>query len=128
MTDAAPRLAALAETLLGGPLPVRIRAWDGSEAGPPDGPVLVVRGRRALRRMLWKPGELGLARAWVAGDLTVDGDLFELLDRVAGLLWERDREPVPAPTPGSARLAALRTLLPRRASAQLLTDIRRRRR
>ncbi|MFB7155147.1 class I SAM-dependent methyltransferase [Streptomyces virginiae] len=117
MTDAAPRLAALAETLLGGPLPVRIRAWDGSEAGPPDGPVLVVRGRRALRRMLWKPGELGLARAWVAGDLTVDGDLFELLDRVAGLLWERDREPVPAPTPGSARLAALRTLLPRRASA-----------
>ncbi|MEU6901486.1 SAM-dependent methyltransferase [Streptomyces virginiae] len=117
MTDAAPRLAALAETLLGGPLPVRIRAWDGSEAGPPDGPVLVVRGRRALRRMLWKPGELGLARAWVAGDLTVDGDLFELLDRVAGLLWERAREPVPAPTPGSARLAALRTLLPRRASA-----------
>ncbi|MFD6231024.1 class I SAM-dependent methyltransferase [Streptomyces sp. NPDC060232] len=117
MTDAAPRLAALAETLLGGPLPVRIRAWDGSEAGPPDGPVLVVRGRRALRRMLWKPGELGLARAWVAGDLTVDGDLFELLDRVAGLLWERDREPVPAPTPASSRLAALRTLLPRRSSA-----------
>ncbi|KJK46586.1 SAM-dependent methyltransferase [Streptomyces sp. NRRL F-4428] len=115
MTDAAPRLAALAETLLGGPLPVRIRAWDGSEAGPPGGPVLVVRGRRALRRMLWKPGELGLARAWVAGDLTVDGDLFELLDRVAGLLWERDRQPAPAPAP--SRLTALRTLLPRRASA-----------
>ncbi|MET9571371.1 class I SAM-dependent methyltransferase [Streptomyces virginiae] len=117
MTDAAPRLAALAETLLGGPLPVRIRAWDGSEAGPPGGPVLVVRGRRALRRMLWKPGELGLARAWVAGELTVDGDLFEVLDRVGGLLWERDREPVPAPAPTPSRLAALRTLLPRRASA-----------
>ncbi|MDX6761324.1 SAM-dependent methyltransferase, partial [Streptomyces sp. F8] len=97
MTDAAPRLAALAETLLGGPLPVRIRAWDGTEAGPPDGPVLVVRGRRALRRMLWKPGELGLARAWVAGDLAVEGDLFEMLDRVAGLLWQRDRPPAPAP-------------------------------
>ncbi|MCP3760397.1 cyclopropane-fatty-acyl-phospholipid synthase family protein [Streptomyces sp. TBY4] len=93
MNDAAPRLAASAETLLGAPLPVRIRAWDGSEAGPPGGPVLVLNNRRALRRILWKPGELGLARAWVAGDLTVDGDLFELLDRVGGLLWERDREP-----------------------------------
>lgn len=38
MTDAAPRLAALAETLLGAPLPVRIRAWDGSEAGPAAAP------------------------------------------------------------------------------------------
>ncbi|MEV6680897.1 cyclopropane-fatty-acyl-phospholipid synthase family protein [Streptomyces erythrochromogenes] len=113
MTDAAPRLAALAETLLGGPLPVRIRAWDGTEAGPPDGPVLVVRGRRALRRMLWKPGELGLARAWVAGDLTVEGDLFELLDRVAGLLWQRDREPAPPPS----LLGPLRPRLPRRVSA-----------
>lgn len=96
MNDAAPRLAALAETLLGAPLPVRIRAWDGSEGGPLDGPVLVLHNRRALRRILWKPGELGLARAWVAGDLTVDGDLFELLDRVGGLLWERD------PAPGRA--------------------------
>ncbi|MFF1408286.1 class I SAM-dependent methyltransferase [Streptomyces sp. NPDC058289] len=93
MNDAAPRLAALADTLMGAPLPVRIRAWDGSEAGPLGGPVLVLNNRRALRRILWKPGELGLARAWVAGDLTVDGDLFELLDRVGGLLWERDREP-----------------------------------
>ncbi|MFJ7271441.1 class I SAM-dependent methyltransferase [Streptomyces sp. NPDC099050] len=97
MNDAAPRLAALAETLMGAPLPVRIRAWDGSEAGPLGGPILVLNNRRALRRILWKPGELGLARAWVAGDLTVDGDLFELLDRVGGLLWERDREPAPEP-------------------------------
>ncbi|MFD9356292.1 class I SAM-dependent methyltransferase [Streptomyces sp. NPDC060031] len=93
MDDAAPRLAALTETLLGAPLPVRVRAWDGTEAGPPTGPVLVFRHRRALRRMLWRPGELGLARAWVAGELTVEGDLFELLDRVAGLLWARDRRP-----------------------------------
>ncbi|MER6317508.1 cyclopropane-fatty-acyl-phospholipid synthase family protein [Streptomyces sp. NPDC001581] len=95
MTDAAPRLAAVAETLLGAPLPVRVRAWDGSEAGPPTGPVLVVHDRRALRRVLWKPGELGLARAWVAGELTVEGDLFDLLDHVAGVLWERERAPLP---------------------------------
>ncbi|MEU9302583.1 cyclopropane-fatty-acyl-phospholipid synthase family protein [Streptomyces sp. NPDC048269] len=118
MTDAAPRLAALAETLLGTPLPVRIRAWDGSEAGPSCGPVLVLTHRRALRRMLWKPGELGLARAWVAGDLTVEGDLFELLDRVGGLLWERE-PPAAAPAlprAGQAKLAALRPHLPARAS------------
>ncbi|KPI26350.1 Cyclopropane-fatty-acyl-phospholipid synthase [Actinobacteria bacterium OV450] len=118
MTEAAPRLAALAETLLGAPLPVRIRAWDGSEAGPPDGPTLVLANRRALRRVLWRPGELGLARAWVAGDLTVDGDLFELLDRVAGLLWERGPADVPeAPQAvrrsGLGKLGALRPHLPR---------------
>ncbi|MFJ2057884.1 class I SAM-dependent methyltransferase [Streptomyces sp. NPDC087908] len=90
MADAASRLATLAEELLGGPLQVRLRAWDGSEAGPVGGPVLVVRDRRALRRMIWKPGELGLARAWVAGELDVEGDLYALLDGISGLLWERD--------------------------------------
>ncbi|MET8952388.1 class I SAM-dependent methyltransferase [Streptomyces sp. NPDC004393] len=89
MADAAPRLKSLVEQLLGTPLPVRIRAWDGSEAGPPGAPVLVVRNRRALRRLLWKPGELGLARAWVAGDLTIDGDLYTALGLMAGLVWER---------------------------------------
>ena len=92
MADAASRLTSLAEELLGGPLPVRLRAWDGSEAGPVGGPVLIVRDRRALRRMIWKPGELGLARAWVAGELDVEGDLYALLDGLSGLLWERDED------------------------------------
>ncbi|SED23195.1 cyclopropane-fatty-acyl-phospholipid synthase family protein [Streptomyces sp. TLI_105] len=92
MADAASRLTTLAEELLGGPLPVRLRAWDGSEAGPVGGPVLIVRDRRALRRMIWKPGELGLARAWVAGELDVEGDLYGLLDSLSGLLWERGEE------------------------------------
>ncbi|MFC8197163.1 class I SAM-dependent methyltransferase [Streptomyces sp. NPDC060006] len=92
MQDAALRLKALTEQLLGAPLPVRIRAWDGSESGPQGTPVLVVRNRRALRRLLWKPGELGLARAWVAGDLTVDGDLYAALEAVAGLVWERGED------------------------------------
>ncbi|MFJ6797847.1 class I SAM-dependent methyltransferase [Streptomyces sp. NPDC091268] len=115
MDDAAPRLAALAETLWGAALPVRIRAWDGSEAGPPSGPVLVFGHRRALRRMLWKPGELGLARAWVAGELTVEGDLFELLDRVAGLLWERGPRDPAAPAGAGGPVALLRD--PRRRAA-----------
>ncbi|KUN06670.1 cyclopropane-fatty-acyl-phospholipid synthase [Streptomyces yokosukanensis] len=89
MADAASRLRSLAEQVLGAPLPVRLRAWDGSQAGPPDAPALVVRNRRALRRMLFKPGELGLARAWVSGDLGVEGDLYTALDAMAGLVWER---------------------------------------
>ncbi|PVE07558.1 SAM-dependent methyltransferase [Streptomyces scopuliridis] len=89
MADAALRLTTLAEELLGAPLPVRIRAWDGSESGPPDAPALIIRNRRALRRLLWKPGELGLARAWVAGEIDVEGDLYEALGLLAGLIWER---------------------------------------
>ncbi|MFJ5521027.1 class I SAM-dependent methyltransferase [Streptomyces griseoluteus] len=92
MADAASRLVSVAEQLLGAPLPVRVRAWDGSQAGPPGAPVIVVRNRRALRRMLFKPGELGMARAWVAGDLDIEGDLYTALGAMAGLLWEHDGE------------------------------------
>ncbi|MET8409046.1 cyclopropane-fatty-acyl-phospholipid synthase family protein [Streptomyces sp. NPDC005195] len=92
MQDAAPRLKSLVEQLLGTPLPVRIRAWDGSEAGPPGAPALVVRNRRAVRRLLWKPGEVGLARAWVSGDLAVEGDLYTALDLVSGLIWDRGED------------------------------------
>ncbi|MEW1779457.1 cyclopropane-fatty-acyl-phospholipid synthase family protein [Streptomyces sp. NPDC086777] len=92
MADAASRLRNVAEQLLGAPLPVRLRAWDGSEAGPPGAPTLVVRNRRALRRMLFKPGELGLARAWVAGDLDIEGDLYGALAVMSGLIWERGED------------------------------------
>ncbi|MFE6776423.1 class I SAM-dependent methyltransferase [Streptomyces sp. NPDC057702] len=103
MADAAGRLSALAEEVLGAPFPVRIRAWDGSEAGPAPGatgagakpPTLVVRDRRAVRRLLWRPGELGLARGWVAGELDVDGDLYAALDLLSGVLWERGEDAAP---------------------------------
>ncbi|MDK1342060.1 class I SAM-dependent methyltransferase [Streptomyces sp. 378] len=89
MTDAATRLAELVRQAVGRPLPLRLRAWDASEAGPADGPVLVVRDRRALHRLAWKPGELGWARAWVAGEVDIDGDLYEALERMSGLVWDR---------------------------------------
>ncbi|UVS78066.1 Cyclopropane-fatty-acyl-phospholipid synthase [Actinokineospora sp. UTMC 2448] len=80
-TPVATTLAELAEAVIGAPLPVRLRAWDGSEAGPDDGPVGVVRTRRALRHLLWSPNELGLARAYVSGDLDVEGDVGAALSR-----------------------------------------------
>ena len=68
---------------------MRLRAWDGSEAGPADGPVLVIRSRRALRRLLWAPGELGLARAYVTGDIDVEGDLADGFRRAWQLARQR---------------------------------------
>jgi cyclopropane-fatty-acyl-phospholipid synthase len=93
MNQAAGRLDTLLKETLGGPLPLRVRAWDGSEVGPVDAPTLVVRSRRALHRLLWKPGELGLARAWVAGEITIEGDLYEALNRLAPLLWQNGGTP-----------------------------------
>jgi cyclopropane fatty-acyl-phospholipid synthase-like methyltransferase/DUF1365 family protein len=106
----ADRLAIVARDIAGLELPVRIRAWDGSEAGPPDGPVLVIRTRRALRRLVWAPGELGLARAYVTGDLDVEGDLAAGFRRAWELARTRPQRQVRLPrgARGRAAIAALR--------------------
>jgi len=54
-------------------LDLRLRAWDGSDAGPEKAPVVVIRSPRALQRIAWRPGELGLARAYISGDLDIEG-------------------------------------------------------
>ncbi|HEY9555533.1 MAG TPA: hypothetical protein VIR58_02295, partial [Acidimicrobiales bacterium] len=67
-------------TALIGPAPVRFDLWDGSEWGPKDAPATIrLRSPDALRRVLWAPGELGIARAFVAEDIDVDGDIYEAL-------------------------------------------------
>ena len=53
--DAATTIA-WAAARAGVDLPVRLRAWDGSEAGPADAPTVVLRSPLALRRALWAPG------------------------------------------------------------------------
>ena len=74
----ADRLSEAACVVLGVPaLSVRVRAWDGSTAGPPDAPTIAVRSPQALRRLLWAPGELGLGRAYVAGEIELEDDVFE---------------------------------------------------
>ncbi len=78
-TGAAAALETLLSHFFGGPPPVRVQFWDGSTLGPPEGDVLQVRSRDAVRRLLWSPSELGLARAFVVGDLDFDGDIFEIL-------------------------------------------------
>ena len=62
------------ERLMPGGLPFRFTAYDGSAAGPEDAPVrLDLRNERGLSYLLTAPGDLGLARAYVRGDLEVEG-------------------------------------------------------
>src|SRR5271154_5079687 len=72
-------LAPLLTYFFGGPPPGRFEFWDGPCLGPSHGDTLRVRSPDAVRRLLWSPGELGLARAFVMGDLTFEGDIFEML-------------------------------------------------
>jgi len=74
-------------------LPIRVIAWDGSSVGPATAPAFVIRHRRALRRLLWKPGEMGLVRAYVAGELDIEGDIFAALGAVQRVMRHGD-EPI----------------------------------
>ncbi len=113
-------LASIIESVLGRDLPVAFRAYDGSSVGPPDAAATIyIRSPDALRRIITAPGELGLARAYVAGDLDLEGDVFaglELRDQLPDVklhpaqLLQLAREvgyknlrPLPAP-PEEARL------------------------
>ena len=58
---------------------VRFEAYDGSGAGPADAPAVHIRSPRALSYVAMAKGDLGLARAYVMGDLEVQGDLYTAL-------------------------------------------------
>jgi cyclopropane-fatty-acyl-phospholipid synthase len=114
---AAEALAPLLRAMVGSELPVRFEFWDGSGIGPTDGSgTLEIRSPDALRRIMWAPGELGAARAFVSGDITVDGDLYTLL-RVLQGSTPRDLRSIglrtlPAMLDAARRLGALGPPLP----------------
>jgi cyclopropane-fatty-acyl-phospholipid synthase len=102
-------VAAAVEHIVGPNLPIGLCAYDGSSLGPPDAPTtLVIRSPDAIRRILAAPGELGLGRAYVAGDLDVEGDLF------FGLAALRDRllKLGPSQLAATARLVGPKGLRP----------------
>jgi cyclopropane-fatty-acyl-phospholipid synthase len=88
-TGAAQVLERALRPFVGGDLPVRLRAWDGTEAGPVDAPLVVVTTPRALTRLLWSPGELGASQAYVTGEIDVPGDLDAALTHVWAVAAER---------------------------------------
>jgi len=80
-------------------LPVRIEAYDGSAAGPVDAAVTVtIRSSKALSHMVSAPGELGMARAYISGEMDIDApDHFTVLQMLAGqkigdLSWKQRLE------------------------------------
>jgi cyclopropane-fatty-acyl-phospholipid synthase len=87
-------------------LPVEFEAFDGSKTEVPGAQARVrITDPRALNYVATAPSDLGLARAYIAGCLDVEGDLFSALillsrERIGALSW-------------SDRLNVLRRLGPR---------------
>jgi cyclopropane-fatty-acyl-phospholipid synthase len=72
---------------------LRITAYDGSNAGPADAPISIrLNSPAALTYLLTAPSSLGLARAFVSGELDIDGNLYDALsilwsDRIGRVPW-----------------------------------------
>src|SRR5262245_22483571 len=85
-------IAELVSQALGG-APVAVEAYDGSAVAPPNAvATILVRSPDALRRFISAPNDLGLGRAYVAGDLDVEGDLFAALESVGQTELHVDRK------------------------------------
>ena len=62
---------------------VNFVAYDGSRAGDPDSDIrVVVKSPKAVGAFMSAPGQLGIARAYVHGDLDIEGDIYEAFDRL----------------------------------------------
>ncbi|MFC5999077.1 class I SAM-dependent methyltransferase [Quadrisphaera sp. GCM10027208] len=107
-------VADIVDAVTDGPLPLRLTAYDGSDVGPRDAPFrLHVASERGLSYVLTAPGDLGLARAYVSGDIEAHGvhpgDPYELLRAAEELPLRR---PSPAEVLALARELGLSRLRP----------------
>ena len=85
--------------LLRDELPVRFTAYDGSSAGPVDAEIgLELATPRGLSYLLTAPGDLGMARAYVAGDLRLHG--VHPGDPYPAMVLLKDHLEFRAPSPG----------------------------
>jgi cyclopropane-fatty-acyl-phospholipid synthase len=108
-------LAEVFESLLARPVPVRFEAYDGSSYGPEDAPVtLELKNERGLAYLVTAPGDLGLGRAYVSGDLDIHGihpgDPYEGM--ILLLRAMRFRRPSPAQVVQLLRSIGLSHMLP----------------
>ena len=107
-------LAEVIQTVTDGPLPVRFTAYDGSAAGPPDAELgLHLLAPRGASYLVTAPGDLGLARAYVSGDLDIagahPGDPYPLLRALEDLRFQM---PPPRMLPVIARSLGTELLRP----------------
>jgi cyclopropane-fatty-acyl-phospholipid synthase len=76
-------LAEVFQRVAGPDAPVAFEAYDGSRAGTADSPIkITVKSPVAVSYLAQAPGALGLVRAYVAGHLDVDGDMYSALSRM----------------------------------------------
>jgi cyclopropane-fatty-acyl-phospholipid synthase len=100
--------------------PFTIEFWDGTSvpATGGNGPLFAVRSPRAVSHLLRAPGQLGLGRAYVSGELEVDD-----LDAANRVFYEWTPPALPARSRLSLMLAAARAagaaLPPSRPTAEL---------
>ncbi|QNN53338.1 class I SAM-dependent methyltransferase [Nocardioides mesophilus] len=101
--------------LMAGGVPFRFTAYDGSTAGPQDSPIhLRLLNERGLSYLLSAPGDLGMARAYVSGDIALEGvhpgNPYDALVHLQSNL--RFKMPSPAEAFALARGIGLGKLLP----------------
>lgn len=87
-------LAGVLDLLTDRPLPFAFTAYDGSATGASDATVrLDLRTPRGAAYLATAPGSLGMARAYVSGDLTVEGihpgNPYEALRLLGAVEWRR---------------------------------------
>ncbi|MGK8554764.1 class I SAM-dependent methyltransferase [Nocardia gipuzkoensis] len=87
-------IAEIFETLVEGDVPIRLTAYDGSAAGPENSQfALDIKTPRGINYLATAPGDLGMARAYIAGDMTASGvhpgDPYEILLAMDGLKFRR---------------------------------------
>src|SRR6187549_2555278 len=91
--------------------PFRIEFWDGSELPPTagTGPTFRLQSRKAVGHALRAPGQLGIGRAYVTGDIAVDD-----LDAAMQIVTNWQPPPVDRKDEVKLALAALRSAGPMR--------------
>jgi len=111
-------LAEILELLAGNRLPLRFTAYDGSAAGPEDAPFgIELTSPRGTTYLATARGDLGLARAYIAGDLEIHGvhpgDPYELLKALADeLVFRMPPPPTMARIVRSVGIEHLRPIAP----------------
>jgi cyclopropane-fatty-acyl-phospholipid synthase len=84
MTRRPEPVAPLLSRVLAVGTPMGIQAYDGSRSGPTDAEVVLdIRSPKALSYLVTGRSELGLVRAYVAGEIDVHGSIYQALQYLA---------------------------------------------
>jgi cyclopropane-fatty-acyl-phospholipid synthase len=116
--EVAAAMQPVIDASFGNSIPLSFEFWDGSKLSPLESvATLRFNSSDAITRLLWMPNELGLCRAYIAGDIDVEGDLYDVLttfrdSKPAVMEPARAWRVLPAAVMGAKRVGALSKPLP----------------